>query len=93
MLVSDFSSLGPCSIASMRNRHGAETLSPDALLTILSQCEQTDKRDRVFGLFIITSEGSGDQLAPDYSLSSCEVYYRAIRSIDKRLMIPTALRK
>lgn len=56
--------------------------APFTLFRLLEQCkffDSTDKRDKVFSLLGLTTDGSEEVLIPDYTATPCSVYIKTMR--------------
>ena len=81
--VLDFRLLIPFNLVDLREKSQNRGMSLGSILTFTSQSASTDPRDKVFAILDLANHGAGNEIVPDYTLSSCSVYCSAIRAVYK----------
>jgi hypothetical protein len=81
--VLDFRLLIPFNLVDLREKSQSRGMSLGSILTFTSQSASTDPRDKVFAILGLANHGAGNEIVPDYTLSSCSVCYSAIRAVYK----------
>jgi len=84
--VPDFAGLTPYNLVDLRDRYEEKKLSLGSLITLTSQCQSTDPRDKVYSLLGLVTDGSETEITPDYTISACQVFCAAIRTIHRNIL-------
>ncbi|KAK4442713.1 hypothetical protein QBC34DRAFT_281852, partial [Podospora aff. communis PSN243] len=84
--IEDFGQFVPYNLVSLMERYREKEVGLGSLLSFTSQAQATDPRDRVYSLLGLVTDGSADDIVPNYTLSPCEVYCSAMRAIAKNIL-------
>ncbi|KAK0638576.1 hypothetical protein B0T16DRAFT_462343 [Cercophora newfieldiana] len=81
--MDDFAHLTPYNLVKLVDSYKETKIGLGELLNFSSWSQATNPRDRIYALLGLVTDGSADEIMPDYTLSPCEVYCSAMQAVLK----------